>query len=136
MTLLDEKIAALFRKSSPISAWAEPTPSLDRPIAEKAESDAVVTEPAGEDANATWVDDQPTSASQGTMAEQTSSLWTGLDLDTAIRLRWALRDIKAKRTKLMPVNPGDLETLIEMGLVEMRNDASLLTNAAHQALDQ
>jgi hypothetical protein len=27
MTLLDEKIAALFRKSSPISAGAEPTPS-------------------------------------------------------------------------------------------------------------
>ena len=70
------------------------------------------------------------------MAEQTSSPWAGLDLDTAIRLRWALRDIKAKRTKLMPVNPGDLETLIEMGLVEMRNDAPLLTNAAHQALDQ
>jgi hypothetical protein len=70
------------------------------------------------------------------MAEQTSSLWAGLDLDTAIRLRWALRDIKAKRTKLMPVNPADLETLIEMGLVEMRNDAPLLTNAAHQALDQ
>ena len=73
MTVLDEKIAALFRKSSPISAGAEPTPSVDRPIAEKAESDAVVTEPAGEDANATWVDDQPTSAPHGTLAEQTSS---------------------------------------------------------------
>ena len=63
------------------------------------------------------------------MAEQTSSPWAGLDLDTAIRLRWALRDIKAKRTKLTPVNPSDLETLIEMGLVEMRDDAPLLTNA-------
>ncbi len=136
MTLLDEKIAALFRKSSPISASAEPTTPVDRPIVEKAAFEAVVSESAVEEANATRVDDQPTSASQGTMAEQTSSLWAGLDLDTAIRLRWALRDIKAKRTKLMPVNPGDLETLIEMGLVEMRNDAPLLTNAAHQALDQ
>ena len=136
MTLLDEKIAALFRKSSPISAGAEPTPSVDRPIAEKAASEAVVSEPAGEEANATRVDDQLTSASQGKMAEQTSSPWTGLDLDTAIRLRWALRDIKGKRTKLTPVSPGDLETLIEMGLVEMRDDAPLLTNAAHQALDQ
>ena len=70
------------------------------------------------------------------MAEQTSSPWAGLDLDTAIRLRWALRDIKAKRTRLMPVRPGDLETLIEMGLVGMRDDSPLLTNAAHQALDQ
>jgi hypothetical protein len=69
------------------------------------------------------------------MAEQTSSPWVGLDLDTAIRLRWALRDIKAKRTKLMPVNPGDLETLIEMGLVEIRDDAPVLSNEGHQVLD-
>ena len=109
---------------------------MDRPIAEKAAFEAVVSESAVEEANATRVDDQPTSASQGTMAEQTSSQWAGLDLDTAIRLRWALRDIKAKRTKLTPVNPADLETLIEMGLVEMRDDAPLLTIAAHQALDQ
>ena len=100
MTLLDEKITALFRKSSPISAGAEPTPSVDRPIAEKPASEAVVSEPAVEEANATRVDDKPMSASQGTMAAQTSSPWAGLDLDTAIRLRWALRDIKAKRTKL------------------------------------
>jgi hypothetical protein len=132
MTLLDEKIAALFRKGSPISAGAEPTPSV--PIAEKAASEAVVSEPAGEEANATRVDDKPTSASQGTMAEQTSSPWAGLDLDTAIRLRWALRDIKGKRTKLTPVSPSD-KTLLEMGLIEMRDDAPLLTNEGHQALD-
>ena len=53
MTLLDEKIAALFRKSSPISAGAEPTPSVDRPIAEKAAFEAVVSESAVEEANAT-----------------------------------------------------------------------------------
>jgi hypothetical protein len=79
---------------------------------------------------------KPPLASQATMAEQTSSPCAGLDLDTAIRLRWALRDIKAKRTKLTPVSPGDLKTLIEMGLVEMRDDAFMLTNAAHQALNQ
>jgi len=28
----------------------------------------------------------------------------GLDLDTAIRLRWALRDIKAKRQSYHPMN--------------------------------
>ena len=70
------------------------------------------------------------------MAEQTSSPWAGLDLDTAIRLRWALRDIKAKRTKLTPVSPSDLKTLLEMALVEMRDDALLLTNEGHQAIDQ
>ena len=70
------------------------------------------------------------------MAEQASSLWTGLDLDTAIRLRWALRDIKAERTKLTPVSPSDLKTLIEMGLVEIRDAAPMLTNERDQALDQ
>ena len=73
--------------------------------------------------------------SQATLADQLSPL-VALDLDTAIRLRWALRDIKAKRTKLTPVSPSDLETLIEMGLVEMRDDAPMLTNEGHQALDQ
>ena len=61
---------------------------------------------------------------------------SSLDLDTAIRLRWALRDIKAKRTKLTPVSQSDLKTLIEMGLVEIREDAPMLSNEAHQALDQ
>jgi hypothetical protein len=60
----------------------------------------------------------------------------GLDLDTAIRLRWALRDIKAKRTKLTPVSPSDLKTLIDMGLTEMRDDAPLLTSQGYQAVDQ
>jgi hypothetical protein len=135
MTSLDEKIAALVRKGSPVSADEELAPSVDRPVAEEAASEVVVSEPAAEEGTEN-VDDRLPSTSQGAMAEPTSSPWAGLDLDTAIRLRWALRDIKAKRTKLMPVNPGDLETLIEMGLAEMRNDAPLLTNAAHQALDQ
>ena len=135
MTLLDEKIAALFRKSSPFSAGAEPTLSVERPIAKKAASETVVSEPAGEEAIATRVDHKPTPASRGIMAEQTSSLWPRLDLDTAIRLRWALRDIKGKRTKLTPVSPSDLTTLLEMGLIEMRDDAPSLTNEGHQALD-
>jgi hypothetical protein len=45
-----------------------------------------------------------------------------------------LRDIKGKRTKLSPVSPDDLQTLIEMGLVEMR-DEPLLTNEGERALD-
>jgi hypothetical protein len=38
-----------------------------------------------------------------------------LGLDNAIRLRWALRDIKANRLKLSPVDPNDLRTLIRHG---------------------
>jgi hypothetical protein len=58
-----------------------------------------------------------------------------LDLDTAIRLRWALRDIKGKRTKLTPVSPGDLRTLIEMGFIEMRDEVPVLTNEGERAVN-
>jgi hypothetical protein len=52
-----------------------------------------------------------------------------LGLDNAIRLRWALRDIRGKRLKLSPVDPNDLRTLIDMGYVELRNDAPVVTGA-------
>jgi hypothetical protein len=48
-------------------------------------------------------------------------------LDNAIRLRWALRDIKGKRLKLTPVDPNDMRTLIDMGYVEMINDEPVVT---------
>jgi hypothetical protein len=58
-----------------------------------------------------------------------------LGLDTAIRLRWALHDIKGKRTKLMPVSPEDVRTLVELGLIEMHDDLPALTNEGARALD-
>ena len=58
-----------------------------------------------------------------------------LGLDNAIRLRWALRDIKGKRTKLTPVSPGDLKTLIQMGFVEMREEHPILTNEGERAIN-
>jgi hypothetical protein len=73
------------------------------------------------------------------MAEQQSSPFAGLNLETAIRLRWALRDIKAKRTKWSPVSPDDLKRLTELGLIEMQNDEPALTNEGmlgHCALDR
>jgi hypothetical protein len=51
-----------------------------------------------------------------------------LGLDNAIRLRWALRDIKANRLKLSPIDPKDLRILIDMGYVEMKNDQPILTS--------
>jgi hypothetical protein len=55
--------------------------------------------------------------------------FSDLDLQRAIDLRWTLRDIRAKRWKLSPINPSHLEQLITMGLVEMRNDDPVLTNS-------
>jgi hypothetical protein len=57
------------------------------------------------------------------------------DLDRAIELRWTLRDIEAKRLKLSPVSDADLRALIDLGLVEMRDDTPVLTNVGHDALD-
>ena len=56
------------------------------------------------------------------------------DRDRAVALRWVLRDIKNNRLKWWPVDQDDLRTLIEMGLVEMRNDALVLTNAGFSAI--
>jgi hypothetical protein len=57
-----------------------------------------------------------------------------LDLQEAIDLRWTLRDIRAKRWKLAPINPTHLEKLIALGLVEMRNDDPVLTNSGLDAI--
>ena len=65
MSLLDEKITALFRRGSPIFNGAESAPIVDRPMVEKAASETVVSESAIEEAIATRVDEQPRSASQG-----------------------------------------------------------------------
>jgi hypothetical protein len=59
---------------------------------------------------------------------------SGVDPLRAIDLVWTLRDIKAKRT-LLPIDPDHLRELIELGLVEMRDDAPALTNKGNKVLD-
>jgi hypothetical protein len=56
-------------------------------------------------------------------------------LERAIALRWTLRDIKAERLKLSPASEGDLAALTELGLIEMREDGPVLSQAGHDALD-
>ena len=55
--------------------------------------------------------------------------FANLDPKQAIELRWPLRDIRAKRWKLVPIDPTHLRTLMEMGLVEVRSNEPTLTNA-------
>ena len=57
-----------------------------------------------------------------------------LGLERVVALRWALRDIKAKRLKLSPVSATDLNILAELGLIEMHDDVPVLTQAGHDAL--
>ena len=58
-----------------------------------------------------------------------------LSLEKAISLRWALRDIIAKRLKLTPLKDEDLHTLVELGLVELREGAPVVTQTGFEALD-
>jgi len=56
-------------------------------------------------------------------------------LERAIARRWMLRDIKARRLKLSPVSAAELATLTELGLIEMRDGAPVLTQAGDRMLD-
>ena len=57
------------------------------------------------------------------------------DLEKAIGLRWTLRDILGSRLQLTPVRDDDLRTLIELGFVEMKDDAPVVTEAGLAALE-
>jgi hypothetical protein len=73
---------------------------------------------------------------KGPMTDQhTPFPFAHLGLERAIALRWTLRDIKAKRLKLSPASPVDLAALTELGLIELRDDVPVLTQAGHDALD-
>ena len=58
-----------------------------------------------------------------------------LDLERAIALRWSLRDILGNRLQLSPLRDDDLRTLIDLGLVEMRDDTPVVTQAGLAAIE-
>jgi hypothetical protein len=44
-------------------------------------------------------------------------------------------DIKGKRLKLTPVDPNDMRALIDMGYVEIQNDAPVATSAGLHGIE-
>ena len=58
------------------------------------------------------------------------------DLERAIGLRWTLRDIQARRLKMSPVSDEDLATLTGLGLVEVRDEGLVLTQAGIAVLNR
>lgn len=68
-------------------------------------------------------------------SEMTERALARFDLETAIALRWALRDIVAERTRLLPVKPDHLQTLLDLGMVEMREGAPVVTDSGLAALE-
>jgi hypothetical protein len=117
-------LVEVLRESSHISTKTESSPTTF--------SDQLSNEVLADQAP---IDVPPDAGNPSIQAEKAQSLLARLDLDTAIRLRWLLRDIRATRTNLTPVSPSDLRTLIEMGFVEMRNDEPMVTNEGHRELD-
>lgn len=57
------------------------------------------------------------------------------DLIPDIDLRWTLRDIRAERFLLLPPDPAHVQELLNRGLIEMRGDKPVLTEAGLDALD-
>jgi hypothetical protein len=128
---LEEMAAALLRASLQASTMADSSQntSFDQAAA------TVDSGPAKPESTAATPAAEVELQNEATTTNQPVSRLAGLDLDTAIHLRWVLRDIKAKRMKLSPVSPDDLRTLTEMGLVEIRSDEPVLTNEGHRAID-
>jgi hypothetical protein len=135
-----EEMAAEMRGLEEMAALARAraqAPNADEP----SQKDATATEHPNvesgpvEPAVASPTSDQAARENEPTVTNPAPSPLASLDSDTAIRLRWVLRDIRGKRTKLSPADPDDLRTLVEMALVEMRGNVPVLTNQGHWVLD-
>jgi hypothetical protein len=68
------------------------------------------------------------------MIDRTQGL-ASLGLDDAIRLRSVLRDIKADRLKLGPASPEDIQMLVAMGYVEIKDDRPRITASGLTEMD-
>jgi hypothetical protein len=113
-----DKIAA-DRNTRPVSTDAKSS----APIFEKEPSRPPISDQPADvapTAKAVAVAPPTDAESAVTRAQLAKSLLAELDLNTAIHLRWVMRDIRSKRTKFSPVSANDLTTLVELGLVEMR----------------
>jgi hypothetical protein len=125
-------IAEILSEPPLISTNTEPSPFDEEPAPPTLSNQPNNVEPAVETAAV----DPPTDTESAVgQAQRAKSLLAGLDLDTAIRLRWAMRDIRAKRTKFSPVSEDDLAALIDVGFVEMREGIPRLTDLGVLALD-
>jgi hypothetical protein len=95
---LDGILAEIFREEPLISTNA--VPPLITPSSEPSDDEPPVQDPA--------IEPPKDAGDPVTIAEQARAVLDALSLDTAIRLRWAIRDIKARRTKLSPHRPKRL----------------------------
>jgi len=123
---LDNILAGIFREPPLISTNTEPPPS---PFSDRPNDEGPSVHPPA-------VETPPNNAENAVrQAEQARLLLAGLGRDTAIRLRWAMRDIRGKRMKMSPVSENDLAALIDLGFVEMHEGTPKLTDLGVLVLD-
>jgi hypothetical protein len=123
-TEMPDLVSADTKSSAPIFEKQRSRPPIsDRPADVAPTAKAVAVAPPADMESAV------------TRAQQAKSLLAELDLNTAIHLRWVMRDIRSKRTKFSPVSANDLTTLVELGLVEIREELPRLTGLGFLALD-
>ena len=126
-------LAGILVEPPLISTNTEPSAFDEEPAPPTLSNQPNNVEPAVEAAAADLAADAESAVRR---AQEAKSLLAGLDLDTAIRLRWVMRDIRAKRTKLSPVSENDLAALVDLGFVEMREELPRLTGLGFLALDE
>jgi hypothetical protein len=137
---LEEMAAEMRGLEEMAAALARARPQATNPD-EPSQENAAATEKRShesgpvESAVAAPTSDEAARDNEPTITNPAANPLASLDSETAIRLRWVLRDIRGKRTKLSPADPDDLRTLVEMALVEMRGNVPVLTNQGHWALD-
>ncbi|WP_347337231.1 hypothetical protein [Bradyrhizobium centrolobii] len=152
---VDGKLSAMTGRNQlpPGSVFADPQPASAPPIGK-----------ATEDAQTVIVELKPDRARQATARASSTSLrniddrkgsatlafspkspllkaivepdiWTApVDRERAIALRWALRDIRANRLAMLPIDPLTLQTLVELNLVEVSDGKPILTSAGLDAV--
>jgi hypothetical protein len=109
--------------ASSVDKELAPASLVDEPNMEETPLQASIVEP-------------PTDAEAAVRSgKQAKSLLAGLGIDAAIRLRWAMRDIRANRTTISPLAENDLAALVDLGFVAMREGRPSLTDVAVLALD-
>jgi hypothetical protein len=65
----------------------------------------------------------------------TDNPFADFSLERAIGLRWTLRDIQARRLTMSPASDEDLRILSELGLIDIRDEGPVLTQAGTAMLN-
>jgi hypothetical protein len=144
LAVLEREPGARTDPEAPVALIASISASVEEPVVRPSSAIVADTKPSTESDLPTAAPAVSSISDETLTAEPKSALLIAIvepdiytaraDRDRAVALRWVLRDIKNNRLKWSPVDQDDLRILIEMGLVEMRDSAPILTNAGVSAI--